>query len=211
MIFQSREQAGNKLGRELASLDLRNPVVLGIPRGGVPVGRAAANILACPLDVIPLIKIPIPWSPEASYGAVAADGTTALNMPLIHRLELSGREIEMASRNVMQEVRKREQLYLNGRSFPSLKQKSVVIVDDGLASGYSMLAAVNFVKKKDPRMIVAAAPVASEAAFHMLAPVSQVNLLLVLVRNPDQVFSLSAYYKEFDPVTDEEVVRCLIP
>lgn len=209
MIFQSRVQAGEKLAQELLSLELRNPFVLAIPRGGVPVGRSVAKVLACPLDVIPMIKIPIPWSPDASYGTVASDGTLALNLPLIHRLELSEREIEMASGNVMQEVQRREQLYRKNMPFPFLEQKSVVIVDDGLGSGYSMLAAVDFVKKKKPRLIVAASPVASDSAFRMLAAVPQVNLLLALTRDPEQVFSLSSYYRDFKPVTDDDVIDCL--
>lgn len=211
MAFKNRAQAGEKLAQELLSLELRDPVVLALPRGGVPVGASVANALSCPLDVIPLIKVPIPWSPEASYGAVAIDGTLALNLPLIHRLELSMPEIEMASRNILQEVQRRESLYRKGRPSPSLDQKSVVIVDDGLGSGYSMLAAVDFVKKRNPRMIVAASPVASDMAFRMLAGLPRVNLLIVLVRDFEQVFSLNSYYKDFTPLTDDEVVRYLNP
>ena len=109
----------------------------------------------------------------------------------------------------MHEAQRRELLYRKAALFPSLNGKSVVIVDDGLGSGYSMLAAVDFVKKKDPRMIVAAAPVASEAAFRMLATLPQVNLLFVLVRDPEAVFSLDSYYRDFTPVTDDDVVRFL--
>jgi len=209
MMFQSRAHAGEKLAEKLMSLGLRDPFVLAVPKGGVPVGSAVAKALACPFDVIPLIRIPIPWSPEASFGAVAMDGAMALNMPLIHRMELSKREIEMSAQMVMREVKLREQLYRNGRSFPSLEQKSVIIVDDGLGSGYSMLAAADVAKKKNPRMIVAASPVASDTAFRMLAAKPHINLLLALVRDPEQVFSLSSYYKEFRPVTDDDVVRCL--
>lgn len=209
VIFQSRGQAGEKLAREVLTLELRNPLVLAIPRGGVPVGRSVAKLLACPLDVIPMIKVPIPWTPEASYGTVVSDGTLALNIPLINRLELSEREIELASRNVMHEVQRRERLYRNNIPFPCLDDKSVVIVDDGLGSGYSMLAAVNFVKKKSPRMIVAASPAASDIAFRMLAAVPQLNLLLVLRRDPEPVFALESYYRDFTPITDDDVVRCL--
>jgi putative phosphoribosyl transferase len=209
MIFQSRSQAGEKLGQELMRLELRDPFVLAIPRGGVPVGSAVAKALSCPFDVIPLVKVPIPWNPEASYGAVAEDGTVALNMPLIHRLELSEREIEMAAQKVMQEAERRAQLYRNNKPFPSLEQKSVIIVDDGLGSGYSMLAAADFVKKKKSRFIVAAAPVASDASYRMLATKRQIDKLLTLVRDPEQVFPLSSYFKEFNSLTDDDVVRCL--
>jgi predicted phosphoribosyltransferase len=209
LIFQSRIQAGEKLAAELLSLDLRNPVVLAVPRGGVPVAGSVAKVLNCPLDVIPLIKIPIPWSPEASYGAAASDGTLALNLPLMHRFELSEREVEIASRPAIEEVRKREQLYRNGKPFPPLNGKSVIIVDDGLGSGYSMLAAVEFAKKKNPRMVVATAPVASDSAFRMLAALPHVNLLIALVRDAEQVFSPASYYKDFAPVSDNDVLACL--
>lgn len=209
MIFHNRTEAGEKLARELRSLGLSDPFVLAIPRGGVPVGSVVAKALSCAFDVIPLIKVPIPWNPEASYGAIAADGTMALNMPLIHRLELSEREIEMTAQKVMEEVERRAQLYRNNKPFPSLEQKSVIIVDDGLGSGYSMLAAADFVKKKNPRLIVAATPVASDTAYRMLATKRQIDKLLTLVRDPEQVFPLSSYFKEFTPLTDDDVVRCL--
>ncbi|OGW45192.1 MAG: hypothetical protein A2078_06385 [Nitrospirae bacterium GWC2_57_9] len=209
MLFQSRAQAGAKLAQELLALDLRDPFVLAIPRGGLPVGGSVSRTLGCPLDVIPLVKIPIPWSPDANYGTAAPDGSMALNTPLINRLELSRPEIELAAGPAVHEAQRRELLYRKAALFPSLNGKSVVIVDDGLGSGYSMLAAVDFVKKKDPRMIVAAAPVASEAAFRMLATLPQVNLLFVLVRDPEAVFSLDSYYRDFTPVTDDDVVRFL--
>lgn len=209
MIFHDRTEAGEKLAQELLRLELRDPFVLAIPRGGVPVGSRVAKALGCPFDVIPLIKVPIPWNPEASYGAVAADGTMALNMPLIHRLELSEREIEMAAQKVMREVERRAKLYRNNKPFPTLEQKSVIIVDDGLGSGYSMLTAADFVKKENPRIIVAATPVASDTAYRMLAAKQQIDKLLTLVRDPEQVFPLSSYFKEFTPLTDDDVVRCL--
>ncbi len=209
MIFQNRIQAGEKLARELTTLGLRDPFVLAVPRGGVPVGSAVAKALACPFDVIPLIKIPIPWSPEASYGAVAADGTMALNMPLVHRLEMSEREIDMCAHAVVGEVQRRARLYRKDTPFPSLEKKAVIIVDDGLGSGYSMLAAVEAAKKRNPRIIIAASPVASDTAFRMLAAKPLINLLIVLVRDSEQVFSLSSYYKEVRPVTDDDVVASL--
>jgi predicted phosphoribosyltransferase len=209
MIFQSRIQAGEKLAQELLSLNLSNPFVLAIPRGGAPVARSVADTLHCPLDVIPLMKIPIPWSEDASYGTMVADGTIAMNMSLVHRLELSEREIEMAAGKIMGEAQRREQLYRKGRSFPSLENRSVVIIDDAIGSGYSMLAAVDFVKKKKPRMIIAASPVSSDAAFRMLAAKPQANLFIALVRDQDPVFSLDSYYKEFSPVTDDDVLFCL--
>jgi hypothetical protein len=115
-----------------------------------------------------LVKIPVPWSPEASYGVVAMDGTMVLNRPLVNRLELSERELEMATAAVLRGAQGRERLYRRGRPFPELAGRTVILVDDGLASGYSMLAAVNFAAKRKPRSIIAAAPIASDAACRLL-------------------------------------------
>jgi predicted phosphoribosyltransferase len=107
MIFLNRTRAGAKLAQELRCLDLVAPLVLAIPRG-VPAAAAVAKVLGCPFDIVPLVKVPIPWSPEASYGAIASDGTMALNQPLIHRLRVSLRELEMAARRISEEAKRRE-------------------------------------------------------------------------------------------------------
>jgi predicted phosphoribosyltransferase len=209
MIFQNRTQAGEKLAQELKAWGLADPIVLALPRGGVPVGAAVAKALACAFDVIPLIKIPIPWSPEASYGVVVMDGTLVLNKPLIHRLELSEREIEMAATVVMQEVKRRDKRYRDDRPFPPLDARTVILTDDGLGSGYTMLAAAAVVKKKNPLAVVAAAPVASDTAYKMLSAGQGIDRLVTLSLDAEQLFSLSSHYKEFKPASDEEVISLL--
>jgi len=207
MIFQDRRQAGEKLAQELQTLALEDPLVLALPRGGVPVGSAVAKALSCAFDVIPLMKIPIPWSPEASYGVVVMDGTTVLNTPLVNRLELSERELEMAAAGVLREAKRREQSYRGGRPFPELTGRTVILVDDGLASGYSMLAAVIFAQKRQPRSIIVAAPIASDMAYRMLAAEKGIDRIITLARDVEPVFSLSSYYKEFKTLTDDDVIR----
>jgi len=209
MIFQDRAQAGEKLAQELKSLTLVKPIVLALPRGGVPVGSVVAKVLACPFDVIPLMKIPIPWSPEASYGVVAMDGTMALNKSLVNRLELSDRELEMASGMALREAKRREQLYRGGRPFPDLSDRTVILADDGLASGYSMLAATAFAHKRRPSSIVVAAPVASNMAFRLLAAEKRIDRIVTFVRDAEQLFSLASYYKDFKTLTDDDVLRAL--
>ncbi len=207
MMFLNRAQAGEKLAEKIKSFHLAGPLVLAIPRGGVPVGAAMARALACPLDVIPLINIPIPWNPEASYGAAVIDGTSAFNLPLVHRLEISETELEMATGRAMEEARRRARIYRNDRPFPSLAGKTAMLVDDGLSSGYSMLAAIRFIRKEKPLSVIVAAPVASDSAYRMLSAEAGIDGLIVLVRVTERVFSLSAFYKEFTPLADEDVVR----
>jgi putative phosphoribosyl transferase len=209
MIFKDRTQAGEKLAQALKDLSLSDPIVLALPRGGVPVGKAVAHVLECTLDVIPLMKIPIPWSPEANYGVVAMDGTIALNSPLINRLELSEREIEVATCMMLQEAQKRELLYRRRKPFPDLENRTAVLVDDGLASGYSMLAAVNVVKKRRPCSIIIGAPVVSDVAFRMLAEVKNIAAIVTLVHDAEQYFSFSAYYRNYGSLTDDDVLRDL--
>ncbi|MGO9687880.1 MAG: phosphoribosyltransferase [Syntrophobacteraceae bacterium] len=207
MIFQDRRQAGEKLAEELQTLGLKNTIVLAIPRDGVAVGSAVAKGIGCPFDVIPLMKIPIPWNPEASYGVVAMDGTMVWNRPLMNRLELSERELEMAAAVVIEEAKKSEQLYRRGNPFPKLDNKTVILVDDGLASGYSMLAAVNFVKKRRPGSIIIATPVASDIACRMLAAEEGIDRIIALIQDPEQFFSLESYYREYKFLTDDDVIR----
>ncbi len=209
MLFLNRTRAGLRLGQELKSLQLADPIVLAIPRGGVPVGAAAARELACPFDVIPLVKIPIPWTPEASYGAVAPDGAMALNLPLVHRLEVSLPELELAARHYAQKATRLCALYRGDGEPPTLEGRTVLLVDDGLASGYSMLASVLFVRKKKPAAVIVAAPVASETAARMIGQNEDVDRAVFLVRDAEQVFALPHHYKEFGTVTDEDVVRIM--
>ena len=209
MLFQNRTEAGEKLAQELVKLAPVDPLVLALPRGGVPVGIAVARVLHCPCDVLPLMKIPIPWNPEASYGVVVLDGTVVLNKPLVNRLELSGPELEISANRVLQEAKKRAQLYYREKSFPVLENKTVVLADDGLASGYSMLAAVTFAKKQNPRSLIVAAPIASDLASHMLTADKGIAHLVSLVRNSEQIFSLADYFREFTTLTDDDVIQLL--
>ncbi len=207
MIFQDRRQGGEKLARELQALGLKNTVVLAIPRDGVAVGGAVAKGIDCPFDVIPLMKIPIPWNLEASYGVVAMDKTMVWNRPLMNRLELSERELELAAAAAVAEAKRREQLYRRGKPFPKLDNRVVILVDDALASGYSMLAAVNFAKKRRPRSIIIASPVASDIAYRMLAAEEGIDRIIALVQDPEQFFSLESYYQEYKFLTDDDVIR----
>jgi predicted phosphoribosyltransferase len=211
MIFLNRTQAGEKLAQELRDLDLVDSLVLAIPRGGVPVAAAVAKILGCSFDIVPMVKVPIPWSPEASYGAIASDGTMALNQPLIHRLEVSLRELEMAALKISEEAKRRERLYRGERPYPALENRTVTLIDDGLCSGYSMLTAIYFARKRRPKSIIVAAPVASEAALMVLSEEPEIDRLVVLSRDAEQVFSLNAHYKDFTPITDDDVIRYLSP
>jgi putative phosphoribosyl transferase len=163
MIFKDRHDAGRQLAERLL-LYRCNAVVLAIPRGGVPVGYEVSRGLDVPLDIIVPRKLPIPSDPEAGFGAVAPDGTVVLNEALMWYLGLSTEEIERIIGEVLGEVRRRIREYRGDRPLPRLSGKNVIVVDDGLASGYTMIAAVRALRKERPRRVIVAVPCSTKIA-----------------------------------------------
>jgi len=209
ILFENRMDAGKKLTQAMNQnmANSKNPIVLGIPRGGVPVGFVLAQKLNCKLDTIVLRKIPIPSDPEAGYGAVALDKTAILNQEILAHLRLSKEETDRGIEEVYQEVKRRNEAYRKGRPFPDLRSRSVILADDGLATGYTMLAAVEFCRKKKPEEIVVAVPVASDSAAELIQ--SKVDQFIVLHVSHSLYFAVASFYERFDDMTDEEVVQIL--
>lgn len=207
-FFLNRLQAGELLAEELERRSLKDPTVLGIPRGGVPIAAAIAKRLSCPIEVVVLRKLPLPWSPEAGFGAVTLDRTLILNEPMVKSLGLRREEIERIAQEVYQEVLRRDRIYRGERPFPDLCGRTAILCDDGLATGYTMLAAVEFVRKKGPVRIVVASPVASETAVKVLAP--HVDELVLLHVSCALRFAVADFYEDFSEMGDEEVVEILL-
>jgi len=205
-MFKNRLEAGDKLAREIEKLT-NNIVLLAIARGGVPVAYAVAQRLRLPLDVIVARKIPIPWSPEAGFGAVAPDGTVVLNEPLVASLELSPEEIEREVLKVKEEIERRSKEYRGSRPPLRLQAKTAVIVDDGLASGYTMLAAIESAKKHQASKVVVAVPVSPVSSVRLIEP--HVDKLICLLCQKRIAFAVADYYEEWEDVTDKEVIEYL--
>jgi putative phosphoribosyl transferase len=178
-------------------------VVLGIARGGIPVGYSLAKSLGGILDVVTARKLPIPWNPEAGFGAVAPDGTIFLNRDMVSRLGLGEVEIGEVSREVLAEVRRREEVYRGKKPFPALEGREVILTDDGLATGYTMLAAIAMVRKRGPGFMAVAVPVSPEETARMIEPL--VDLFLCLHRSRRYPFAVASFYRDFRDLTDEEV------
>ena len=178
-------------------------MVLGIARGGIPVGYSLAKSLGGILDVVTARKLPIPWNPEAGFGAVAPDGTIFLNRDMVRRLGLGEVEIGEVAREVLAEVRRREEVYRGKRPFPALEGREVILTDDGLATGYTMLAAIAMVRKRGPGFMAVAVPVSPEETARMIEPL--VNLFLCLHRSRHYPFAVASFYRDFRDLTDEEV------
>ncbi len=205
VMFKNRVEAGERLAEKMSSLKgkLFEPIVLGIPRGGVPVGSAVSTMLNCDLDVIVLRKLPIPRHPEAGFGAVTLDRTVVLNKPLLSELYMSECDLRKVIDRVYGEVQRREESFRKGKLFPMLAGRSVVITDDGLASGYTMLAAVQFVRRKVPADIIVAVPVCHNEAYALIKTRADKVFTLHVSREP--VFAVASFYEQFPDMTDEEV------
>jgi putative phosphoribosyl transferase len=207
MVFTDRREAGVRLADRLSSYQSEDCIVLGIPRGGVPVGYEIARRLDCPLEVIVPRKLPIPWSPEAGFGAVMPDGTRVLNERMVEDLGLTQLQIDGIASRVLAEVRRRENLYRGARPEPDLEGRVVILTDDGLATGYTMLAAVQATRNRSPREIVVAVPVSPRGTAREVARVA--DKLMVLHLSDALFFAVAAFYYNFHDMADAEVKQYL--
>lgn len=205
MIFASREDAGQRLGRQLKEQGLKADQVLGLPRGGVVVAAEVARAMQLPLDVLIVRKIGHPWFREFAVGAMAEGGVVVLDEAAIGRNPVARAELEA----VIQEEKERLQRYQEAfhRAGPSsLADKAVLLVDDGLATGATTEAAVLSAKRQKARHIIIAAPVASTHAVERLRRVA--DDIIVLCADPD-FDAVGHYYECFSQITDEEVLELL--
>jgi putative phosphoribosyl transferase len=207
LLFENRLQAGRLLGEELVRLKFTKDVlVLGLARGGVPVALEVANALGAPLDVLIVRKLGVPIQPELAMGAIAADGTRVLDEEIIRYVGLSPEDVEAATRREQAEIERRERVYRPGRSPLDLRGRTVILVDDGLATGSTMLAAVRFARKRSPKKIVLAVPVGSVEALDKLG--QEVDKCVCLAA-PEVFYAISMWYRDFPQMTDAEVTKLL--
>ncbi len=205
--FTDRRAAGRLLAQELVSYANRSDViVIALPRGGVPVGYEVAIRLGAPLDVFVVRKIGTPWNEELAIGAVASGGTLILDNPLISELRIDKAELDRIIATEMRELERREALYRGHRRFPELAGRVVIVVDDGLATGASMLAAVRAIRQHSPASLIVAVPVASRSA---VAAVEKVADSCVTLMVPEPLYGVGMYYDDFSQTSDSEVLALL--
>lgn len=207
MIFLNRREAGRALGAKLASYEGRDDVtVLGVPRGGVPVAFEVALALDAPLDVFLVRKLGAPGQEELAMGAIASGGVRVLNPSVIRSLRISADEIEEAAKQEERELRRRELSCRGHRAPLDLHGRIAILVDDGLATGSSMRAAVEATRKLEPARIVVAVPVAPPSTVLEMRRIADD---VVVVATPEPFYSVGGFYEEFDQTTDEEVRKLL--
>ena len=205
--FRDRAEAGRLLGAQLAGHNLpKESIILALPRGGVPVGFEVARALGLPLDVIVVRKLGVPWQPELAMGAIASGGVRVLDQQLIHMHGISQEDVEVVAQREEQEAARREQLYRAGRPVLDLRNRTVILVDDGLATGSTMRAAVMCVKSLQPSAVIVAVPVASRRACAHLRDVADDCVCLAI---PDAFGAVGEWYWDFRQTSDAEVRELL--
>lgn len=205
--FSDRVEAGRLLGAELAKHKLpANVIVLALPRGGVPVGLEVAKTLHAPLDVVVVRKLGVPWQPELAMGAIAGSSEQVLNKELIADLRVSRQEVNAAVAKERAEVERREKLYRAGRPARDLRGRVVLLVDDGLATGSTMLVAARYVRAFKPAKMIIAVPVGSVEACERLK--KQADDFLCLA-TPPSFMAVGEWFRDFRQVSDAEVQRLL--
>jgi len=206
-FFRDRTDAGRQLGARLAEYAGRpNVIVLGLPRGGVPVAAAVGKVLEVPYDVLMVRKLGVPGHEELAMGAIAEGGISVLNLELIRSLSISNALVEQVSDREQTELARRARIFRGERLPPRVTGQTVILIDDGLATGASMEAAILALRNQEAARIVVAVPV---GARETCARLSRVADEVVSVEMPEPFYAVGAWYDDFSQMTDDEVATHL--
>jgi len=205
--FRDRSEAGQLLAAQLRQYEKRSDViVLALPRGGVPVGFEIATRLELPLDVFVVRKLGVPGQRELAMGAIASGGVRVLNEDVLRAMPYAATAVAEITARETREVERRERDYRNGRPAPELERRTVILVDDGLATGATMLAAIAALRQKDPAKIVVAVPVCPPET---LQEIERVADEVVVLFAPDWFRGVGQFYADFAQLSDETVCDLL--
>lgn len=204
-MFRDREDAARKLAERLKHLPLRDPLVLAIPRGGVVTGAVLARELGAELDVVLSRKLKAPFQPELALGAVSEDGAVYLNTFADDEGTGDG-YLEQERKHQMAEIERRKKLFRNVRPAAAVSGRSVIVTDDGIATGATMLAALHVIKNQNPHEVIVAVPVASPERLQEIG--RHCNRVICLYA-PQEFWAIGQFYRDFSQVEDETVVELL--
>ena len=202
--FRNRTEAGRLLAKRLKPTyaNRSDVLVLGLPRGGVPVADEVAKVLHAPLDICIVRKLGVPGHKELAMGAIATGGIMLLNEALVRELKISQKALEQVAAREQQELERRERVYRGERSAPDLSHRTIILVDDGIATGSTIKAAISTIKQQQPERIIVAVPVAPpEVCQELKEEVDEVVCLLT----PEWLCAIGLWYDDFSPTTDAEV------
>lgn len=206
-LFRDRVDAGRSLARALTAYANRADVlILGLPRGGVPVAYEVARAIGAPLDIILVRKLGVPGEQELAMGAIASGGVRVLNEDIVRMINIPTDVIEAVAAKEQRELERRERLYRGDHPLPVLEGKTVILIDDGIATGATVRAAIALVRQQRPAAVVVATPVAPLATCAALrAEVDE----LICVMEPESFFAIGFWYESFPQTTDEEIRQLL--
>jgi len=207
MLFRDRIEAGQVLAKSLNQYAGRSDVlVLALPRGGVPIAFEVAQALHVPLDLFLVRKLGVPGHEELAMGAIASGGVRVLNEQVVRSLRATQETIDAVARQEQRELERRERLYRGDRPPPDVRRKTVILIDDGLATGATMRAAVRALRQQDPARIVVAVPVGAAETCSEFADEADET---ICAKTPEPFYAVGAWYDDFSPTTDEEVRELL--
>ena len=207
MVFLNRTQAGQKLADKLKGQKFNGEtIVLAIPRGGILTGQPIARILGLPLDVLVTKKIGAPKDPELAIGAMGSIGEAVFNQDLVERFGLEKNYLQAQKELIRKEIKRREALFRKDKSDLNVAEKTVILVDDGVATGATVLAAIKILRQQNPKKIILAAPVISQEA---LKEVESQADEVVFLESPELFFAVGQFYKDFDQISDREALKVL--
>lgn len=205
--FQNRTEAGQQLATRLQTYANRpNAIVLGLPRGGVPVAYAVAKALNLPLDICLVRKLGVPGHKELAMGAIASGGVRVLNYDVVSWLGISGKTIDAVAARELKELQRRDRAYRGDRPEPDLHHRIVILVDDGIATGSTIRAAISVIEPQQPAYLIVAVPVAPPATCDQLR--TEVDEVVCLM-TPETFYAIGLWYENFSQTTDEEVRELL--
>lgn len=205
--FRDRSEAGRQLAERLGGYANRPDVVaLGLPRGGIAVGAALASGINCELHVFLVRKLGVPWQPELAMGALASGGMRLINSAVAGTLHIPETVVETVVQREAQELVRRDRLYRRGRPMPGLRDRIAIVTDDGVATGSSMMLAVQAIRQLGAACVVAAIPVAPPGA---VAQLRQVANDVVCLAEPEEFSAVGEWYQDFHQLDDREVCRLL--
>jgi putative phosphoribosyl transferase len=206
MYFQNREDAGNQLAAELKKTICKNPIVVALPRGGVPVAERISRILKIPLDVLVVRKIGAPDHEELGVGAITESGAILFNHELMESMNLTESQLIPTIEKEIRELARRIQKFRHGRPFANVRHRDVLLIDDGLATGYTAAVAAQFLKKQGAKRVILAVPVCSTKSKELLE--HYVDKVVCLYK-PEPFYSVGLWYENFDQTSDTEVMSIL--
>jgi putative phosphoribosyl transferase len=204
-MFLNRSEAGHQLAENLKDYQVEKPIILALPRGGVPIGYEVAQVLKAPLYAFVVRKVGTPWNPELGIGAVAP-GVQILDQDSINMLGLRAADLEDIIEQEKEEVKRRQILYQQDENFSDIKGKAVILVDDGIATGVTTRAAIQAIKHLKPSKLVLAVPVGPPETVNRL---SKLVDDLICLETPEDFYAVSAFYLSFPQVSDDEVISLL--